>query len=231
MTVRALFFDVFGTVVDWRTGILDACRAVGRSLGRDGPWEAVADDWRRAYPPALLAARQEPEWRDLDRIQSDSLDAVLERHDLSLPARERQALVRAWRKLPPWPDSRDGLTELRRTLLTATLSNGHVALLVDLLRFGDLRVDAVLSAQLANSYKPDPAVYLRAVELLECAPEDAAMVAAHADDLEAAAAVGMRAVFVSRPQEWGPDSPPPRVPELPDLVIVERLGDVAPALR
>jgi 2-haloacid dehalogenase len=223
---RALFFDVFGTVVDWRSGILDAFSDAERRTGIQGDWAAITDDWRRAYSPAMLAARAAPVWRDLDALQAATLDEVLDRAGVDLPASERRLLVHAWRELPPWPDSRTGLIRLRSAFVTATLSNGHIALLVDLLRFGDLRVDAVLSAQLADSYKPDPEVYLRAAALLECPVEEAAMVAAHGSDLAAAAALGMRPVFVRRPSEWGADAPPPEVPDLPGLVVVDSLPEI-----
>jgi 2-haloacid dehalogenase len=227
---RALFFDVFGTVVDWRSGILDACMAVGDRTGVRADWSQVADDWRRAYPGAMLAARSEPEWQNLDRLQARTLDDALARHRVDLPAPEREFLVRSWRRLPAWPDSAAGLTALRSRFVTATLSNGHVALLVDLLRFAGVQVDAVLSAELAQSYKPDPSVYRRATALLECPIEEAAMVAAHPSDLEAAAALGMRPVFVRRPHEWGPDAAAPDAPELPGLVVVDGLGELPAAL-
>ena len=229
--VRALFFDVFGTVVDWRRGILDACAAVSERTGVSADWAVITDDWRRAYPAAMVAARREPEWQNLDRLQARTLDDVLAHHQVDLPAADRADLVHAWRCLPPWPDSRFGLAQLRSHFTTATLSNGHVALLVDLLKFGDLLVDAVLSAELANSYKPDPAVYRRAAALLECPLEEAAMVAAHGSDLEAAAALGLRPVFVRRPYEWGPDASATPPPDLPGLVVVDELAEIAAQLR
>ena len=147
------------------------------------------------------------EWRDLDSLQRETLAAVLARHAIDLPAGSQEALVRGWRQLQPWPDTRAGLDRLRRGHITATLSNGHVALLADLLKFGDLRVDAVLSAQLAGGYKPDPRVYLTALRLLECPPEEAAMVACHTGDLRAAAALGLRPAYIERPLESGPAVP------------------------
>lgn len=234
--IRVLFFDVFGTVVDWRSGILDACTDAARRSGsnsdtdRDIDWGAVTDDWRRAYPGAMLNARHEPQWQNLDVLQARTLADVLARHRVTLPADEQARLVRAWRELPPWPDSRSGLAALRKRFITATLSNGHVALLVDLMRFGDLHVDAVLSAELAQSYKPDPVVYQRAAALLECPLEQAALVAAHPSDLAAASAVGMATVFVRRPDEWGPGAGAAEAPDLPGLVTVDTLGEVAAAL-
>jgi len=227
---RALLFDVFGTLVDWRGSLLDEAAGLSSRTGVNADWAGVVDDWRRAYRPALTQARAEPEWRDLDALQRETLGAVLAERGITLPAAEQETLVQGWRRLRPWPDTRAGLERLRTRFRTATLSNGHVALLVDLLRFGDLRVDAVLSAELAGSYKPDPAVYLHAVRLLGCEPEQTAMVAAHADDLVAASQVGMQAVFVRRPQEWGPGggSEPPT--GLAGLVVADSLELAADSL-
>ena len=227
---RVLLFDVFGTLVDWRGSLLDETREVESRTGIAANWAAVVDDWRRAYRPALDRARAAPVWRDLDVLQRETLHDVLRRHDVELPADEQETLVRAWRRLRPWPDTRKGLERLRTRFRTATLSNGHVALLVDLFRFADLRVDTLLSAQLAGSYKPDPRVYARAVELMGCQPGEAAMVAAHDDDLAAAAEVGLDPMFVRRPHEWGPggaDEPPPR---LRGLVVADGLEQLADLL-
>lgn len=224
--LRVLLFDIFGTVVDWRSSLID----IAEATGAEGDWPAVIDDWRRAYQPALEKTRQDSAWRDLDAVQRDTLDECLERHAIPLTGEQRETLVRGWRKLRPWPDSRDGLHRLRGGHITATLSNGHVALLADLLKFGDLRFDALLSAQLAASYKPDPAVYLTALDLLECDPRDAGMVAAHAGDLQAAAALGLRPLFVRRPLEWGPDGPADQPPDLDGLVDAESLTALADAL-
>lgn len=229
--LEALLFDVFGTLVDWRGSVLDEAVAAGARARVDADWAAVVDDWRRAYRPTLERARAEPGWRDLDALQRESLADVLADHGATdLPEPEREALVQAWRRLRPWPDTRSGLDRLRARHRTATLSNGHVALLVDLLRFGDLRVDAVLSAELAGSYKPDPSVYLRAVELLGLQPEQVGMVAAHADDLVAAADLGLRPVFVSRPLEWGPAGGDVAPDALPGLVVGTSLEHVAAVL-
>jgi 2-haloacid dehalogenase len=221
--LRVLFFDVFGTLVDWRSSLID----VAAATGAQADWPVIVDDWRRAYHPALDRARQEPTWRDLDAVQRGTLDEILERHAVDLPAVGRESLVRGWRQLRPWPDSREGLERMRTRYVTATLSNGHVALLADLDRFGDLRFDAVLSAQLAASYKPDPKVYLKALELLECGPAEAGMVAAHAADLRAAAALGLRPLFVRRPLEWGPGGPAENPPELDGVIDAADLVHLA----
>jgi len=227
---RVLLFDVFGTLVDWRGSLLDETEGVASRTDIAADWAAVVDDWRRAYRPALDRARAAPQWRDLDVLQRETLQEVLRRHNVELPVHEQETLVQAWRRLRPWPDTREGLERLRTRFRTATLSNGHVALLVDLFRFADLRVDAILSSQLAGSYKPDPRVYARTVELLGCQPGQAAMVAAHGDDLVAAAQVGLDPLFVRRPQEWGPaggEEPPPR---LPGLVVADGLEQLADLL-
>jgi len=227
--LRAVVFDFFGTLVDWRSSMLTAAAGTGDRSGRAADWAAVVDDWRRAYPPALERARRQPVWRDLDAVQRETLGDVLTRHGLDLPAVERERLVQAWRRLRPWPDTAPGLERLRTRLVTGTLSNGHVALLVDLLRFGGWRVDAVLSAELAQSYKPDPRVYRSAAQLLGCRPEEVGMGAAHAGDLEAAAEVGLRPLFVRRPEEWG-TGVAEQPPDLPGLIVADDLEHLADQL-
>lgn len=228
--VRVLLFDVFGTLVDWRGSLIAAAAESGRRAGVDADWADVVDDWRRAYPPAMAAVRQGDKWCDLDTLQRATLDDVLGRHRVQLPADVRESLVLGWRRLHPWPDTGEGLDLLRRDHVTATLSNGHVALLVDLLRFGNLRVDAVLSAELAQSYKPDPVVYLTAMQLLGVDAQETAMVAAHPSDLAAAAALGVRPVFVRRPLEWGPEATPTPDPDLDDLIAADNLIELAALL-
>jgi len=228
--LRVLFFDVFGTLVDWRGSLIGVAEAAAARDGMQADWPAIVDDWRRAYQPALDRVRQGAPWRDLDSLQRQTLDDVIACRGISLSAATRESLVMGWRQLRPWPDSRAGLDRLRRGYLTATLSNGHLALLADLLKFADLRVDAVLSAQCAGSYKPDARVYLTALDLLECPPEEAGMVAAHAADLEAAAALGLRPIFVRRPLEWGPGVPAADPPALDGLLDTAGIDQLAAAL-
>ena len=220
---RALLFDVFGTLVDWRSSLIREATAAGFRAGIDADWPTVVDDWRRAYQPALDRARDSATWRDLDELQRETLP------DHGLPDAEREVLVQAWRRLNPWPDTRAGLDRLRSRCRTATLSNGHVALLVDLFRYADLRVDAILSAELADSYKPDPRVYLRGAALLGCEPGEVAMVAAHSDDLVAANAVGLQTIFVRREAEWGGtqvEQPPTGLPRMIIADDLEQLADL-----
>jgi 2-haloacid dehalogenase len=225
--VRVLLFDVFGTLVDWRASLIDLAEATAARAAVQADWAAVVDDWRREYQPAMNRVRAGAAWRDLDSLQRETLTDVLARHAVALPADDRELLVRGWRQLRPWPDCQAGLNRLRRQYLLATLSNGHLALLADLLKFADLRVDAVLSAQLAGSYKPDPEVYRTALRLLECRPEDAAMVAAHGSDLSAAAALGLSPIFIRRPLEWGDGAQPAEPPALDGLIEADGLDHLA----
>jgi 2-haloacid dehalogenase len=229
--LRVLLFDVFGTLVDWRSSLTAIAEATVPGPGPQDGWAAVIDDWRCAYQPALDAVRLGAPWRDLDSLQRETLAAVTAQHGVVLSTADQETLVRGWRRLRPWPDSKPGLDLLRRRHVTATLSNGHVALLADLLKFGDLRVDVVLSAQLAEGYKPDPKVYLGALRLLECPPGEAAMVAAHGTDLAAAAALGLRPIFIRRPAEWGEDAPPEEPPDLPSLLVADGLVALARTLE
>ena len=228
--LRVLLFDVFGTLVDWRSSLIEIAQATASRADVRADWAGIVDDWRRAYQPAMDRVRQGATWRDLDGLQRETLTDVLARRGVELAAADRESLVDGWRRLRPWPDSVEGLDRLRRRHVTATLSNGHIALLADLLKFADLRVDVVLSAQLAACYKPDAKVYLTALRLLECQPEDAGMVAAHASDLRAAASLGLRPIFVRRPLEWGAARYPADAPELDGLLETAGLVELAEAL-
>ena len=206
-SVKALTFDVFGTVVDWRNGITEEGRTLGRNKGIEADWEAFADAWRGQYQPSLARVRDgEVPWTNLDSLHRASLDALLEEFGIkSLAEPDKDALNRAWHRLPPWPDSVEGLTLLKRKYILATLSNGNVALLVNMARNAGLPWDAILGAEVARHYKPQPESYLVTAELLGLAPRECMMVAAHNDDLVAAAALGFRTAFVPRPTEYGPD--------------------------
>ena len=205
--VKALTFDVFGTVVDWRGGIIAEGRAVGRDKGIEADWEAFAEAWRGKYQPSMARVRDgEVPWTNLDRLHRASLDELLEEFGIEgLDEPDKNALNRAWHRLPPWPDSVEGLTLLKRKYILATLSNGNVALLVNMARNVGLPWDAILGAEVARHYKPQPQAYLVTAELLDLAPHECMMVAAHNGDLVAAAALGFRTAFVPRPVEHGPD--------------------------
>ena len=203
MAVRALVFDVFGTLVDWRSGVAASFRASGVS---GDPYE-LADAWRARYRPILAEVNggSRP-WGNFDDLHLVTLDDLLTERDLELSVEERRRLVAAWHRLDPWPDVRTGLDALRAQRVVAMLSNGHVALLVDLARHGDLRFDCVLSAELAQAYKPAPEAYLTAARLLDVEAGELMLVAAHPWDLDGARGAGLRTAFVDRPLEYGEGS-------------------------
>jgi len=200
-----LAFDVFGTVVDWRGGIIAELTAIAaeRDLSLDAA--AIADAWRKRYQPFLDRVRQgELPWQVLDKLHRAGLDEVVREFGLErLTEADLHRLVLAWHHLPPWPDAIAGLVRLRSRFVLATLSNGGMALLVNLARAAGLPFDCILSTELVKSYKPDPRTYQLVPSLLAVRPEQTMMVAAHPYDLSAAAAQGMRTAFVRRPQEWG----------------------------
>lgn len=207
---RALTFDVFGTVVDWRTSIAREGRAFGARHGIEADWERFADDWRGLYQPSLARVRDgERPWARLDDLHRESLCTLLGGLGVAIgDGGVSEAAVdefnRAWHRLDPWPDVVEGLARLKRRFVLATLSNGNVALIVNMAKRAGFPWDAVLGAEVARRYKPQPEAYLATARLLGLAPGECVMVAAHNDDLRAAAAVGFRTAFVRRPDEHGP---------------------------
>jgi 2-haloacid dehalogenase len=204
--IAALTFDVFGTVVDWRGSISRELRSWFGRRGIERDWEAVADRWRALYQPAMEEVRRgcRP-WTRLDDLHRDNLLVVLDEFGLTgLNDAEIEHLNRAWHRLDPWPDAVDGLTRLKRRFILATLSNGNVALLVNMARRAALPWDVILGAEVARAYKPMPQAYLTTADLLGLQPIQCMMVAAHNDDLKAASALGFRTAFVGRPTEHGP---------------------------
>lgn len=204
--VGALTFDIFGTVVDWRAAIAREGAELGRAKGIDLDWPAFADEWRALYQPAMERVRSgEIGWCALDDLHRMNLDLLLARHGIDgLSEAEIEHFNRVWHRLDPWPDAVAGLNRLRQKFILATLSNGNVALLVNMAKRARLPWDAVFGAETAGAYKPQPRAYLRTAEMLGLAPERCMMVAAHNGDLAAAAALGMKTAFVRRPHEHGP---------------------------
>jgi 2-haloacid dehalogenase len=205
--VKALCFDVFGTVVDWRESIArEAARALGpRGVSLD--WHAFADAWRARYRPALaeVTSGRRP-FAKLDVLHRENLLAVLEAYAIDgLSEAEIDQLNRAWHRLDPWPDVIEGLGRLKRKYILATLSNGNVALMVNMAKRAGLPWDVILGAEIARAYKRSPEAYLRSIALLDLEPRACMMVAAHNDDLAAAAGCGLRTAFVARPTEHGPN--------------------------
>jgi 2-haloacid dehalogenase len=205
--VRALTFDVFGTTVDWRSGVAAEARRLGAVSGVQGDWERLATAWRQLYMPSLNRVRRgELPWTNFDRLHRLSLDQVLRELGVEgFDSAARDELTLAWERLPPWPDTVPGLTRLTRRFTVSTLSNGNRAQQAALMSFAGLPFQRLLSAEDFRHYKPDPEVYLGAVSALGLDPGQVMMVAAHKADLRAAQAAGLRAAFVERPLEKGPD--------------------------
>ncbi|MBY6363730.1 haloacid dehalogenase type II [Rhodococcoides corynebacterioides] len=213
MDVRVALFDVFGTVVDWRTGIADAVRtwsAVHAPTRSDLDPGDVADRWRARYQPSMQPIRDGSRgFTTLDVLHRESLVDLLTELEIDADDEAVDALNAAWHALPPWPDSVAGLTAIRELMPVAPLSNGNVSLLLDMARNAGLPWDTILGAQVVRAYKPTPESYLRTAELLDLEPERCLMVAAHNDDLAAAQACGLRTAFVRRPLEHGPGGADP----------------------
>jgi len=230
--VGALTFDVFGTVVDWRAGIVRDGEELGRAKGIDLDWPAFADAWRALYQPAMQRVRTgEIDWCVLDDLHRMNLDELLTRHGVaSLTEDEIDHFNRAWHRLDPWPDAVAGLTRLKTKFILATLSNGNTALLVNMAKRARLPWDAVLGAETASAYKPQPRAYLRSAEMLGLAPERCMMVAAHNGDLAAASALGMKTAFVRRAQEHGPGQTSDLEPDGTWDIVAEDFLDLAAQL-
>ncbi len=204
--VQALTFDVFGTCVDWRTGVAAEARRLGSLNGVDSDWERLADAWRALYVPSMNRVRRgELPWTNFDRLHRLSLDQVLSELGVEgFNSAARDELTMAWERLPPWPDAARGLEQLARRFTVTTLSNGNRSQQTALIRFAGLPFQRLISAEDFRHYKPDPEVYLGAASVLGLDPGQVLMVAAHKSDLRAAQGAGMRAAFVERPLEKGP---------------------------
>ena len=204
----ALVFDVFGTVVDWRSSVVVDGTARGARLGLAVDWAAFADDWRAGYPLAMDEVRRGVlPWTNIDGLHRRILDRLLAERGIALDEAEAAEFNRVWHRLDPWPDSVEGLTRLKARFPIATLSNGNVRLLVDMARHAGLPWDAIFSAELFGHYKPDPEAYLGACRLLDLPPERVLMMAAHPSDLRGARAAGLLTAYVARPLERGPGGP------------------------
>jgi 2-haloacid dehalogenase len=205
-TVRALTFDVFGTVVDWRRSVIAEGVALGARTGLQADWAALADAWRKGYFASMArVAHGELAWDTIDALHRQVLDHLLPQHGLqALAEADRDHFNTVWHRLAPWPDTVAGLTRLKQRLTISTLSNGNLSLLVAMAKHAGLPWDAVLSAELFGRFKPDLAVYLGAARLLGLAPDQVLMVAAHPFDLVAAQKAGLKTAYIPRPDEYGP---------------------------
>lgn len=203
--VKMLAFDVFGTLVDWRTSIAREAQAVFARAGRDDIDPAgFADAWRGLYQPAMEAVRSgKRPFTRLDVLNRETLDILLAAHDVVLDDAAAQDLAFAWRRLDPWPDVVEGLARLKARYPIVTLSNGNIALTMEIARRGGVSFDAILGAEAVQAFKPMPAAYLRTADLLGVAPDELCLVAAHHSDLAAARGCGLRCAYIDRPMEYG----------------------------
>jgi len=200
--IRALAFDIFGTVVDWRGTIINE----GLGLSKSVDWGSFANDWMEGYRTQVERVRKgERPWAALDVFLGEVFVSLVIKYDLNtIPRSQLSAFATVWHRLNPWPDVIPGLIRLRRKFITGTLSNGNMILLVDMERHSDLRWDCVLSAELPKRYKPDREAYQIAVDYLGPSPEQVMYVASHQWDLSAGhETVGMRTAYISRPLEMG----------------------------
>jgi 2-haloacid dehalogenase len=214
--VKALFFDIFGTVVDWRSGIARETEQVLRPAGYELDWIAFADAWRAEYQPAMEEVRAgRIAFSKLDILHRRNLDRIRPRFGLSELSDELcNKLNTAWHRLPAWPDVGQGLELLHDRFVLAPVSNGNIGMMARLARHNRFRWDAILGAEIAGDYKPKRRVYESACAALDLSPGECMMVAAHSSDLAAATACGLRTAHVARPDEYGPSTgePGPTVP-------------------
>jgi 2-haloacid dehalogenase len=229
--VKALFFDVFGTLVDWRSGVAQESERILAPLGMKLDWLAFADAWRGQYKPAMQEVQSgRIPFCKLDVLHRRNLEGLLPQFGIgALPDETLRELNLAWHRLPAWPEVPDALARLKRRYMLAPVSNGNISLMVDLARKNGLPWDAILGAEIARDYKPKPRVYLAAAEAFDLAPGECMMVAAHSYDLKAAADLGLRTGHVARPNEKGPGNGE-RAPSVPVDVAATNLTDLATRL-
>ena len=207
LKVKALLFDVFGTVVDWRTGIAIEVQMIAKKYNIELNADDFADAWRAEYQPAMEQIRSgKRSFTILDILHLENLKKIAPRFNLNnLSNEDLNFLVSAWHRLPGWPDSSQGLNKLKKKFILATQSNGNIALMVNMAKYSNLSWDVILGAEVLGHYKPEPQAYIKACKALNLKPSECLMVAAHDDDLKAASLQGMKTAYVHRPFEYGKD--------------------------
>jgi 2-haloacid dehalogenase len=207
LKVKALLFDVFGTVVDWRSGIANEVKKIANKNKIVINPNDFADAWRAEYQPAMEEIRKgNRSFTILDVLHMENLKKISSRFGLDkLSSDDFDLLVKAWHRLPGWPDSSEGLNKLKTKFIIATQSNGNIALMVNMAKYSNLNWDVILGAEVVGHYKPEPEAYLKACRALHLNPEECMMVAAHDDDLKAASLQGMKTGYIHRPYEYGKD--------------------------
>ena len=230
--IRAIVFDTFGTLVDWRTSLIGELTAFGAERDVEADWTGLVDAWRGAYVLSMDRVRRgEVPWTKLDDLHRTSLDALVVQFGITgLTEADLQHINLGWHRLKPWPDVVAGLHRLHGRYILGPLSNGNVALLIDLARHAGLPFDMVFSAEVFGHYKPDPQTYLGACRLLSLEPQQVMLCAAHNNDLAAAQSHGLRTAFVARPAEYGPHQKADFAATGPWDFVVDDLGDLADQL-
>lgn len=221
--VRALVFDTFGTVVDWRSSVIRDGEKLSREIGQPIDWAAFAEEWRRkGYHEQIAKIRAgEAPYETTDTFMRRKLDELIPKYGLTgLTEEQIDWLHKVWHRLDPWPDAVEGLTRLKQKFVIATCSNGNVALLVNMAKRAGLPWDMILSAELVEKFKPDPAMYLSAGRLLGLPMNQVVMTAAHLRDLYSSREHNMRTAFVRRPDEWGPNGQQEGKPDRERIDIV-----------
>jgi 2-haloacid dehalogenase len=203
--VKACVFDVFGTVVDWRSSVIAEATTWGKAKALHINWEEFTDRWRQGYRPTMDKVRKgEIPWTNLDDVHRMILEDLLKQYKIEgLSEEEKLRWAHVWRRLEPWPDSVEGLTRLKKKYILSPMSNGNVALMTSLAKFAGLPWDVILGSDIVRHYKPDREMYLSAPFYLDLKPEEVLMCAAHFGDLQAAASHGLRTAFIYRPDEFG----------------------------
>ena len=231
-SVKALVFDTFGTVVDWRTSVMQEIAELARRKGLTVDGAKFADAWRAGYRPSMDRVRTgELPWTTLDRLHRMTLDTILIDFGITgLSEADTDALNRAWHRLRPWPDAVAGLTRLKKRFTIAPLSNGNIALMTAMAKHSGLPWDCILGAELVRHYKPDREVYQSAADLLDLKPAEVMMVAAHSGDLRAARDVGLRTAFVTRLLEYGANGKPDLKADAPVDISAKDFNDLASQL-
>ncbi|MGZ5865489.1 MAG: haloacid dehalogenase type II [Xanthobacteraceae bacterium] len=226
--VKALFFDVFGTLVDWRSSVAHEAETILKPLGHQLDWPAFADAWRNEYQPAMEQVRSgKIPFCKLDVLHLHNLEQILPRFGIEkLDDATKHDLNLAWHRLDAWPDTAPGLVRLKKKFMLAPVSNGNIWLMVALARRNGLPWDAILGSEIAGDFKPKPRVYLAACEAFDLPPGECMMVAAHPSDLAAAKECGLRTAFIARPHEYGLGRAA-RTPEGKVDCIAADLGDLA----
>ena len=225
-TVKAMVFDTFGSVVDWRGSIVRDLTRWGNENGFQADWTVFAEQWRSMYQPSMEACRSgKREFTVLDVLHRESLDVLIEQYGLSkMTEAQREHVNKVWHRLDGWPDAVSGLTRLKSKYIIAPLSNGNVSLLTDIAKYTGLPWDLNLSTEVFHCYKPQPQSYLGVAKILQLDPSEVMMCAAHNDDLAAARKVGLKTAFWPRPTEHGPE-------QKTNLVATEKWDVVAKDIR